>query len=389
MAQVIQHRRGIAADWTRDDPLLAEGEIGVELDTHKWKVGDGVARWSALPYVTGGPGPTGPEGPVGPAGATGPAGPKGDKGDPSTVQGPPGATGATGPKGAQGDPGPVGPGGPEGPQGPKGDTGDTGAQGDPGDPGGPPGPEGPAGADGGAGPQGPQGPPGPQGDAGPPGDAGSTFEFVESSDPALTAAPWQTILAKRFGVAITMPDAGVTHADRIQLACTSSGTMTVGDKGIIVDIVNEYYSDYTMAAGFSCEFIASVDENGFVTWEMVDAPPPPPAPAPAGWPGWKSVWATSDPFPVQAGYIVTCHGSGGRSIQLPTPPADGMMVRVVNDSNAPGGPCGIATTDGKKISFAGSYTSTSVTLAVKARAEFVYCSSDGYWIGFGFPVTPA
>ena len=85
MAQVIQMRRGLASEWTAANPLLAEGEQGVELDTHKWKVGDGVLRWSALPYVTGGPGPPGADstvpGPQGPQGATGPTGPTGPKGD--------------------------------------------------------------------------------------------------------------------------------------------------------------------------------------------------------------------------------------------------------------------------------------------------------------------
>lgn len=73
MAQIIQMRRGNAAQWTSVNPVLAQGEIGVELDTHKWKVGDGAATWSALPYATGGqgpPGPTGPAGPQGPPGAS-------------------------------------------------------------------------------------------------------------------------------------------------------------------------------------------------------------------------------------------------------------------------------------------------------------------------------
>lgn len=92
MATVIQMRRGTAAEWTSVNPLLAQGEIGTELDTHKWKCGDGVLRWSALPYVTGGPGPKGDPGPAG-------------------AQGPAGATGAQGPAGVKGDPGAVGPSG--------------------------------------------------------------------------------------------------------------------------------------------------------------------------------------------------------------------------------------------------------------------------------------
>lgn len=50
MPQQIQLRRGTAAEWTSADPTLAEGEMGVELDTLKYKVGDGSTAWSALDY---------------------------------------------------------------------------------------------------------------------------------------------------------------------------------------------------------------------------------------------------------------------------------------------------------------------------------------------------
>lgn len=158
MAQVIQMRRGLAGEWTSANPLLAEGEQGVELDTHKWKVGDGVLRWNALPYVSGGPGPTGPKGDTGATGATGATGPQGaqgPKGDPSTVPGP------AGPQGPQGVIGPTGSIGPKGDTGPAGPTGATGADSTvPGPPGatGPPGPTGPKGDTGAQGPVGSGGP---------------------------------------------------------------------------------------------------------------------------------------------------------------------------------------------------------------------------------------
>ena len=38
-----------AAQWTANTVLLS-GEVGVEQDTHKFKVGDGVTVWSELPY---------------------------------------------------------------------------------------------------------------------------------------------------------------------------------------------------------------------------------------------------------------------------------------------------------------------------------------------------
>lgn len=50
MAIQIQFRRGDSADWTSVNPILAEGECGVELDTLKIKVGNGVDNWNTLPY---------------------------------------------------------------------------------------------------------------------------------------------------------------------------------------------------------------------------------------------------------------------------------------------------------------------------------------------------
>jgi len=50
-AATIKLRRDSAADWTSADPTLAEGEIGVETDTDKMKVGDGSTAWSSLDYM--------------------------------------------------------------------------------------------------------------------------------------------------------------------------------------------------------------------------------------------------------------------------------------------------------------------------------------------------
>jgi hypothetical protein len=71
----IQLRRGDSEEWTSIDPILAEGEIGTELDTGKWKVGDGTSKWSELEYSTGPSGPVGPTGPEGPRRPSGPSGP--------------------------------------------------------------------------------------------------------------------------------------------------------------------------------------------------------------------------------------------------------------------------------------------------------------------------
>lgn len=56
MAQVIQLRRGSAAVWTSEDTVLAQGEVGFELDTYKFKIGDGATAWSSLAYFSSGAG---------------------------------------------------------------------------------------------------------------------------------------------------------------------------------------------------------------------------------------------------------------------------------------------------------------------------------------------
>lgn len=50
----IQVKRGLAADWTSADTVLADGEPGFEHDTGKFKLGDGTTNWSGLPYQGGG-----------------------------------------------------------------------------------------------------------------------------------------------------------------------------------------------------------------------------------------------------------------------------------------------------------------------------------------------
>ncbi len=50
MAVKIQLRRGSAAQWNAANPVLAAGEFGLELDTDKRKIGDGVHAWGDLDY---------------------------------------------------------------------------------------------------------------------------------------------------------------------------------------------------------------------------------------------------------------------------------------------------------------------------------------------------
>jgi len=48
MSVTIQLRRDTAANWTSVNPILFQGEMGVETDTLKAKLGDGVTHWSSL-----------------------------------------------------------------------------------------------------------------------------------------------------------------------------------------------------------------------------------------------------------------------------------------------------------------------------------------------------
>lgn len=49
----IQLRHDTAANWTSVNPILLEGEVGIETDTRKQKVGDGSTAWNSLPYDAG------------------------------------------------------------------------------------------------------------------------------------------------------------------------------------------------------------------------------------------------------------------------------------------------------------------------------------------------
>ena len=47
----IQLRNDLAATWNSRNPVLKKGEIGIEIDTRKMKVGDGTTAWKALSYM--------------------------------------------------------------------------------------------------------------------------------------------------------------------------------------------------------------------------------------------------------------------------------------------------------------------------------------------------
>ncbi len=117
----VQHKRMSASDWASSTLVLLDGELGVESDTGKVKVGNGSDYFSALQYLTGPKGDRGETGPVGPKGADGvmrfenltsqqreglrgPQGVQGERGQQGLqgIQGPRGLTGATGARGADG-----------------------------------------------------------------------------------------------------------------------------------------------------------------------------------------------------------------------------------------------------------------------------------------------
>lgn len=137
----FQLRRDTAANWTLKNPILRDGEEGLETDTGQRKVGNGFTVWTLLPYSSAGgsgtpglsayqvavangfvgdeaawlaslEGPPGPQGNPGAPGTPGTPGAKGDPGDqgPQGIQGPAGADSTVpGPQGIQGIQGPAGP----------------------------------------------------------------------------------------------------------------------------------------------------------------------------------------------------------------------------------------------------------------------------------------
>jgi hypothetical protein len=50
MAVQIQLRNDTAANWTAANPILAQGEMGIETDTDLFKIGNGLTNWADLPY---------------------------------------------------------------------------------------------------------------------------------------------------------------------------------------------------------------------------------------------------------------------------------------------------------------------------------------------------
>ena len=47
----IQHRRGTTSQWSKANPTLAAGEIGLDTDLMKIKMGDGSTAWNSLGFA--------------------------------------------------------------------------------------------------------------------------------------------------------------------------------------------------------------------------------------------------------------------------------------------------------------------------------------------------
>jgi hypothetical protein len=242
MASKIQLRRDLSSTWTSSNPVLSQGEPGLETDTQKIKYGDGVNPWNSLSYSAGGSitGPTGPAGTNGTNGATGPS-----------VTGPAGTPGATGPAGTSGSTGPsvTGPAGTNGVDGPTGPAGANGTNGVDG-------PTGPAGANG------VDGPTGPAGIQGPTGATPNTSTFAQVydrlgavSDPAIYTG---TIgINNTLGITVTLPTAYSNTNYKVQLTYLNAG-FTSGNAGFLTFAVTD-------AQNFVIYSTNGADANN-VTW---------------------------------------------------------------------------------------------------------------------------
>ena len=117
----VQHKRMTASEWADSSIILLDGELGVESDTGRVKVGNGHDLYSALLYLTGPKGDRGERGEQGPKGADGVL-----RFEDLTSQQRETLRGVQGPIGPEGPIGPQGPTGPAGTQGLKGETGEPG-----------------------------------------------------------------------------------------------------------------------------------------------------------------------------------------------------------------------------------------------------------------------
>jgi hypothetical protein len=273
MAVQIQIRRDTAGGWSAANPILVDGEMGIELGTppYRFKIGDGVTAWDSLPWA-GLIGPTGPTGNVGPTGSVGPTGPTG----PTGSQGGQGIQGVTGPTGPVGPTGPTGNTGGVGPTGPTGNTGGTGPTGPTG-PTGNTGNTGPTGPTGNTGATGPTGPTGNTGPTGPTGPAPSTAVDIRSR----TGTTYTLVLAdanrllnftNSSGCTITVPNnSSVAFPVGTVIALVQSGAGTVNVARASGVTVNGASSGTTSLVNARYRSAATLTKTATNTWLLSGA----------------------------------------------------------------------------------------------------------------------
>lgn len=47
----LSFRKGTTQEWKDNDPILISGEPSVDTTLNKFKIGNGVDKWSDLPYI--------------------------------------------------------------------------------------------------------------------------------------------------------------------------------------------------------------------------------------------------------------------------------------------------------------------------------------------------
>jgi len=276
----FQLRRDTAANWAFYNPVLLNGELGIETDTYRFKVGDGTTSWNSIIVYNGLYGDYGPTGPTGSGGGgnTGPTGPMGGTGPQGrtgpVATGPTGPTGATGGTGLTGATGPQGATGSQGPTGPQSvATGPTGFRG-PTEQGltGPTGPD-TAGITGFTGPVGPTGPAG-EGVTGPAGPGGgspvvrSGYIQLAFSGTTFNTTPGTYDISSNFPA--TIGTWTVTSATVLTLVFTNTTTTLIPPN--FTGIVNWYDGSGSVYRG-SMISTAGVNSGSQINFTVSAGPP--------------------------------------------------------------------------------------------------------------------
>ena len=241
----FQLRRDTAANWAFFNPILLNGELGIETDTYWFKIGDGTRQWNSITTYNGLYGPSGTTGPTGQGGVgdTGPTGRTGGTGNRgATGSSVTGITGSTGPTGTTGFTGSTGPGGTTGNTGPTGPigafTGPTGIRGPQ-----QTGPQGPIGISS----TGPIGPTGAIGPIGPTGFVHTGPAGIPGGGGAVTTGYIQIAFASTSAFSPTI----YSYANFPSSIGTWSAPTFVSSTSTIILTFNSSYNNPTIAPNFT------------------------------------------------------------------------------------------------------------------------------------------